>query len=119
MYSTMKHVVLDQIRTAVLGDRIEKHVEKYFEAGNVAEALRERLFPNKDFLTFIILLVQTNSIDGIADQTRADVIGSISIAAPANKDATVAAQSRVEQGALACTISEGSGEDSSKGCKSH
>lgn len=42
VYNTVKHVILDRIRTAALEETINKHVDKYFEASKAVEDLGKR-----------------------------------------------------------------------------
>lgn len=39
VYNTVEHVILDQIRTVVLGKTTTKHFEQYFESVKAAKAL--------------------------------------------------------------------------------
>lgn len=43
MYDAAKHVILDQTHMTVLGERIDRHTNRYFEAIKVAEAFEEWL----------------------------------------------------------------------------
>lgn len=46
VYDAKEHIILYQTQTAVLGETIEKHMDKYFEAGKAAEAQGNRMLHN-------------------------------------------------------------------------
>lgn len=50
VYEATKHVFLDEIRTALLGKTIDKHVKKYFERGKAGKAPAKTLLRNHGFL---------------------------------------------------------------------
>lgn len=59
MYYTVDHVVLDQIRTAVLGKAIKKHTDQLLEAGKAPEPLGKRLLRNDELFAPIASFIQT------------------------------------------------------------
>lgn len=50
VYNALARVILGPIRTTVLREIIDKHVEKYFNACKGTEALGKKLLPNDELL---------------------------------------------------------------------
>lgn len=95
VYSTVKHVVLDKIRTAVLRKMVKKHVDQYFGADKVVEAFGKRLRRNDELLAPKALFVRTQMIDAITDQQRVDVLGFTSVVTGAQKDTAMPADANL------------------------
>lgn len=85
-YEVLEHVILDQIRTGVLGKTIDKHVDKCFQVIKSAEALGKGLLHDDKYLTQIASFFQTRNMNAIADQRRVDVFRSSSMAIGAKKE---------------------------------
>lgn len=67
MYEAGEHVVVDNIRRAVLEETTKKHVDQLFEAGKAAEELGKRWHRTNPLLTTISLFVQMQAMDEITD----------------------------------------------------
>lgn len=92
VYDAMEHVILDQMRTAVFGKRINNHVDKHFQAGNSIEAYCRKWLPNYKLLAPITSLVQTEIMDAITNRGRVYVFRYTSIANGGKKDAAGVAE---------------------------
>lgn len=57
-YDAVKHVSLDQIRTAVIVETTDTHVDQYFETDKAVEALGKKLLHNDEFLAPITSFVK-------------------------------------------------------------
>lgn len=88
----MEHVILDQIRTAVLKEGINKHVDKYFQSSKAAEALRKRKPRNNDLFAPIASFVGVKKLNGTMDQHKVRIIGSTSMAKDVTRDTAIAAE---------------------------
>lgn len=47
-HEAVERVIPNQIRTAVLAETIDRHVDKQFEAGKATEDLQKRMLRNDD-----------------------------------------------------------------------
>lgn len=70
MYGTLQNVIYELVRKAVLDETIDKHVDKFFEAGRTIEAFDKSLLRNDETLVLIASYVETKAMDKIADQAR-------------------------------------------------
>lgn len=111
MYDAVKHVGLDQVRTAVVGDTINKRVVQYVEANKPAETLAKRLLCNDDIPAPIASLVQMHTMHAISTHREVDVFRSTSMATNAKEDAAVAADAELVQNTLARTSSKSFSEE--------
>lgn len=69
----VEQVTPDQIRTAMLGEPINEHVDQYFKAVKATDVLCNRLLCNDERLTSIASFVQTQSMDVINDQQKLEI----------------------------------------------
>lgn len=118
VYDAVEHVITDQIKTVLLGDTINNHVAKFFEAGKTSKGLGKGLLCYDKFLAPKLSIVQTQTMEAITDQQSLDVLGSMSMAVSAKKDVDVAAEHSLAHNALPRTSSESSIEESCKRSKS-
>lgn len=100
LYDALKHVIVDQTRTAMLKKTLNKPVDQYFKASKTADALCMRVLCN-GFFAPIASFIETQTMDTITDQGRVDVVRSTSKATSIMKDLFVAAEASVARQAQA------------------
>lgn len=105
MYEAVKLVIFDQIRTLVLGERISKYVDKYFEANKATEALGKRMLGNDELPTSIASLDKMPTKDATIGQKIVDVFGTTSMEICPRKNAVMAAEADLVSRAPAHTSS--------------
>lgn len=118
LYDAMKHVIFDQIETAVLGEIVEKHVDKQFEAGKASEAFAKMLLCNDEFPTQIASFAHEKIMDAISGQSQVGQTEYRSLETSANKHEVVPAEDSFGQGAQECMSSKSSSKQSDKDSKS-
>lgn len=94
LFDAWEHFIIDHIRTCVLGETVEKHVDRYFQAVKATEQHGERLLRSKRFLAPIVSFVQTDSMDAITDQHSVNIFASPFKATDAKEDAVVTAEAK-------------------------
>lgn len=67
VYYLVEHVIFDQVQTVLIGESMDKHVEKYFEAGRATKAPWSRTLRNDEFFTPMALYIQEKKMEAIAD----------------------------------------------------
>lgn len=92
VYDTLVQVICDQVQTMALGETIDEHVHKYFGAGKAAEPMGRKMVNNEDLLTPIPSFGQKRTIDAVADQQKADILRTTSMAHSTNIEAAVTAE---------------------------
>lgn len=78
VYDALELEAFVQIRTVVLDETTDKHVDRYCEAGQAAEAVGKRLHRNDESPTQIASFIQP-TMDAITKQCRVSVLGSRSM----------------------------------------
>lgn len=68
VHDSVKHFILDQIRTDGVGEMTDKHVHKYFEAGEAAEAAEKKLLHSEELPALITSFAQRRTMNALADQ---------------------------------------------------
>lgn len=80
VYNALEHLVLDQVRTSALGDKIDKYVNSFSEACKVANALGMSLLLNDNLIAQNALYVQAKTQEVIANRTRVAHLQTTSMA---------------------------------------
>lgn len=118
LYNALDHEIIDQTRTAMLGEMIEKHVDKYFEAGNAIKAFGSNLVPSDKLLGLIASSGPNETMTAPADRPGIREFRSLSVETGAKKQGAMAADDSIGQWAQAGTSSERWSGESCKRCKS-
>lgn len=117
VYNAIDHVVHGQIRTAVVSDKINRHVAQFLESGRADKALGERFLRTDEFLAPIDPFVQAHTIASITDQRCVKVFGFSSMATSAKNDTAVAADANLLHKETARKSPKRSNQESYKGHK--
>lgn len=115
----VKHVLLDQPPTDMVGETIKKHVDNNFKASKTAEGIARRMLGHDDFFAGVALLVQTKTLHATASQQKVDLLGSTSMANCSRKNAPVLAECSLLHDSQHGMSSESSGEERNHRGKIH
>lgn len=108
VYDILKCVTFHHTRMALLGETIDKHVQKHLEPGKLAEADWKRLICIHEVIDPKESLVQPSTIYATDEQCSGGFFVCISMATSAKNDEAMATKANLVPEAPACTISEGS-----------